>query len=291
MKFLKRIGSWSWRVAAAGAVHAIGSVLGSTVLATLGVDPPRSLQPDATSGLLLLLPGGMVIALGLAAMAIGLHGRPWRRWAILGSFAFVVNGLGTAIETSYFTNVGGGPFLTLASLVASILCALVVAKLFPAPSDREVSGAAGSFVGWSPGRLVLALLAFPFFYFLFGMMIAPIVVPVYEQLDWAFVPPLSTLLPVLLVRGTLFLLVSIPVVALWGRSRGQLAFALAAGHFTAVGLSGLVQATFMPPILRWTHGVEMLATSICYGIALAWLLYARPMEPHHAVVAGDSAPP
>lgn len=290
MKFLKSIGSWSWRVAAAGAVHAIGFVLGSTVAAALGLDAPRSLQPDATSGLLLLLAGGMVIALGLAAMAIGLVGRPWRRWAVLGSFAFVVNGLGTAIETSYFTSVGGGSFLTLASLFASFLCALVAARLFPAPPDREVSGVANKFVRWSPGWLVLALLAYPFFYFLFGMMIAPIVVPVYEQLDWAFVPPLSTILPVLFVRGTLFLLVSIPVVAFWVRSRGQLAFALAVGHFTAVGLSGLVQATFMPPVLRWTHGVEILATSICYGIALAWLLYARPVVPEDAAVAGDSAP-
>jgi hypothetical protein len=107
-------------------------------------------------------------------------------------------------------------------------------------------------------------------------MIAPIVLPYYEQLDFVFVPPMSILLLVLLVRSALFLLVSIPVIAFWCRSRGRLAVALGVGHFTAVGLSGLIQVTVFPTVVRWTHGVEILATSACYGLALAWLLFAPP---------------
>jgi hypothetical protein len=55
--------------------------------------------------------------------------------------------------------------------------------------------------------------------------------------------------------GALFLLVSFPVIVRWGLSRGQLALALAAGHFTAVGLSGLIQAAVFPAVPRWTHGI------------------------------------
>jgi hypothetical protein len=155
--------------------------------------------------------------------------------------------------------------------------------LFPPQLASGASDATGQARGSFPrapgklaGRLLLALLAFPFFYFLFGMMIAPIVLPHYERIDFIVVPPLATILLLQFSRSALFLLVSIPVAVCWGLSRGRLALALAAGHFTAVGLSGLVQATFFPPVVRWTHGIEILATSVCYGLALAWLLFTPP---------------
>ena len=52
--------------------------------------------------------------------------------------------------------------------------------------------------------------------------------------------------------------------------------ALGFGHFVAVGLAGLIMAPFFPPVLRWTHGVEILADSFCYAAALVWLLFPRP---------------
>jgi hypothetical protein len=42
-----------------------------------------------------------------------------------------------------------------------------------------------------------------------------------------------------------------------------------------VGLAGLIQGTFLPAILRWTHGVEVFADSLCYALALVWLLSER----------------
>jgi hypothetical protein len=284
MTTLELIGSWFWRLAAAGAGHAVGLILGSAVAAALGLEPPRDPgSAEAGSGALLLLPGGMAIALGLAAMAFGLAGPRWQRWAILGIFAFVVNGVGTALELSGFSTLGGGVFMTVASLPASFLCALIVVMLFPRSSVPDATGPVRTYLTGGPGRLasrlLLALLAFPFFYFLFGLMIAPIVLPHHERIDFIVVPPLSIILALLFSRSALFLLVSIPIVVCWRHSRGRLALALAAGHFTAVGLSGLIQATFFPAVVRWTHGVEILATSVCYGLALAWLLFAPPRAP------------
>jgi hypothetical protein len=290
MKTLKRIGSWLWRLAAAGLGHAGGLMLGGAVAVALGLEPPRPLpSADPATGALLLLPGGMALALGLAVMAAGIAGPRWRRWAILGAFAFVVNGVGTALELSEFSTLGGGRFSTVANLPASLLCALIVAMLFPPQSEPgalRASGGARAFFSRPAGRLtgglLLAFLAFPFFYFLFGLMIAPIVLPYYERIDFIVVPPLATILLLLCIRSALFLLVSIPVVICWGLSRGRLAFALAAGHFTAVGLSGLVQATFFPTPVRLAHGAEILATSVCYGLALAWLLFTPPATPPRA---------
>ena len=282
MKTLKLIGSWLWRLAIAGAGHAGGLMLGGAVAAALGLEPPRSLpSADPATGALLLLPGGMALALGLAAMASGLAGPRWQRWTILGAFAFVANGVGTALELSRFSTLGGGAFVTLANLPASLLCALIVVMLFP-PVSGEARPVRAPFTrgpGKLAGRVLLAFLAFPFFYFLFGMMIAPIVLPHYERIDFIVVPPLSVILLLVFSRSALFLLVSIPVAVRWGLSRGRLALALAAGHFTAVGLSGLIQATVFPAVVRWTHGIEILATSVCYGLALAWLLFARPGAP------------
>jgi hypothetical protein len=283
MKTLRTIGSWLWRLAAAGAGYAGGLMLGGAAAMALGLEPPRAVSsPDPTTGALLLLPGGMALALGLAVMASGITCPRWLRWAILGTFAFVVNGVGTALELSEFSTLGGGLFTVLANLPASFLCALIVAMLFP-PLASGTSGAVGAFFARAPRRLaggaLLAFLAFPFFYFLFGLMIAPIVLPYYEQIDFILVPPLATILLLLCIRSALFLLVSMPVILCWSLSRGQLAFALGIGHFAAVGLSGLVQATIFPTVVRWTHGFEILATSICYGLALAWLLFTPPVSP------------
>jgi hypothetical protein len=284
MKTLTSIASWLWRLAAAGAAHAGGLMLGGAVAMALGLEPPRALpSAEPATGALLLLPGGMALALGLAVMAAGIGGPRWRRWTILGAFAFVVNGVGTALELSEFSTLGGGPFSAVANLPASFLCALIVVMLFPPQQTSGSSGGIRALFSRAPGRLagslLLAFLAFPFFYFLFGLMIAPIVLPYHEQLDFIVIPPLSTILLLLCIRSALFLLVSMPVAVCWGLSRGRLAVALAIGHFTAVGLSGLVQATFFPPVVRWTHGIEILATSVCYGLALAWLLFTPPRAP------------
>lgn len=288
MKSLKLVGSWLWRLAVAGAGYALGMMLGGALGMALGLEPPRALSSaDPAAGALLLPLGGMALALGLAAMASGLAGSQWRRWIILGSFAFVVNGVGTTIELSEFSNLGGGPFSTVMNLLSGFLCALLVVLLFRPQSASSESGAAQTALTLAPGklagRLLLAFLAFPLFYFLFGMMVAPIVLPYHEHLDFIVVPPLATILLLQAGRSALFLLVSLPVIA----SRGKLALALAAGHFTAIGLCGLAQATFFPTVVRWTHGVEILATCICYGAVLAWLLFSPSGSPASAAHLDD----
>jgi hypothetical protein len=277
MKALRVLFSWAWRLAAAGAAHAVGVVLGGGLALALALTPPSFPQgAEFEPGVLSMVAASLVMAIGLAALASSLAGGFSKRWLILAAFAFVVNGLGTSIEAEAFTTLGGFWFGIVANLPASVLGAFAVASLFSAPS-AEV---AGYFSRWSPGRLtlrlVLALAAFPFAYFLFGMMIAPIVTPYYEEIDFLLVPPLTTLLQVLWLRSALFLAVSWPVIAAWSHSRTRLALALCVGHFTAVGLSGLIQASFFPAVMRWTHGVEILADSALYAALLVWLLYAPP---------------
>lgn len=289
MNILKIIVSWTWRLASASLAHAVGFVLGGGLAVALGLQPLRAPEPvDAGGGVLLLLSGGITIALGLAAIACGLGGPRWRRWLILGGFAFVVHDVGSAIETRIFTTLGANPTLLVSRLVASILCALVVALLFRSRTDA--TGAVdNAFARLSPARRsrrwLLALLAFPAAYWIFGMMVAPIVVPYYERLEFLVIPPPSTILLASFLRGTLFLLVSIPIVVYWRRSRGRLAAALGLGYAAALGgLSLLLSSTFFPPVVRWTHAVEIISSAFCYGLALAWLLF----EPAPAVETAES---
>jgi hypothetical protein len=273
--------SWLWKIPVCVAVLIAGHMLGVGLVAVAGLKlPPSPVPVEEGLQFLLLFPAAAAVALALAGMAVGLAGRWWQRGAILAAFIYGIYGVGNAIEASIFTTLGGEVALGLMHLPPAILGGMAVALLFAAPSAESFGqSAAAFFSGWKPGRLVarlgLAVLAFPFFYFLFGMIIAPIVTPHYAQLDFLVIPPLPTIVKVLFTRSALLLLVTLPVIVGWRLSRRRLFLALSLGHFVAVGFAGLIQTPFFPAVLRWTHGIEILADSVCYAGALVWLFFPR----------------
>ncbi|UCG87930.1 MAG: hypothetical protein JSW71_05135 [Gemmatimonadota bacterium] len=272
---------WLWRIPVCVAVLFAGQTLAVPLISALGLElPPAPLPVEEGIQSLLFLLAAIAIAAALAGMAVGLAGRWWERGTILAAFIYVVYGIGNAIEASIFTTLGGEVALAVMHLPPSVLGGLAVALLFAAPSDQGFTErAAAFFSGWKPGKLAarlgLAVLAFPLCYFLFGVMVSPIVMPHYARLDFLVTPPLPTLLIVVFTRSVLLLLVSLPVIVAWQESRGRLIIALGIGHFVAVGLAGLIQATFFPAVIRWAHGIEILADSLCYAAALAWLFFPR----------------
>jgi hypothetical protein len=272
---------WLWGIPVCVAVLFAGQMLGAALVSILGLElPPSPVAVDSGTQSLLFFPAAIAIAVALAGMAVGLAGRWWERGAILAVFFFGIYGVGNTIETVIFTTLGGQMAMAVMQLPPSVLGALAVVVLFAAPSDEGFRGrAAAFFSSWKPGKLAtrlgLAVLAFPFIYLLFGMMVAPIVTPIYEQLDFLVTPPMPTILKVVSMRSVLLLLVSLPVIVGWRESRGRLILALGVGHFVAVGLAGLIQAPFFPAVLRWTHGIEILADSICYAAVLGWLFFPR----------------
>ena len=272
---------WLWRIPVCTAVLFVGQMLGVALVAALGLELPTApVAVDQGTQSLLFFPAAVTIAVALAAMAVGLVGSWWQRGAILAAFIYVVYGVGNVIEASIFTTLGGEVPLAIMHLPPSVLGGVAVALLFAAPSDEDFSNrVAAFFSGWTPGKLAarlgLAVIAFPFCYFLFGVMVAPIVTPHYARLDFLVTPPLPTMLKIVFTRSVLLLLVSLPVIVGWWESRRRLILALGFGHFVAVGLAGLIQATFFPAVLRWAHGVEILADSLCYAAVLVWLLLPR----------------
>jgi hypothetical protein len=274
MKANNSLFSWIWKLLVCTIAYIVGTVIGGGLVTALSIEMPQAPGGgDPTLQGLLLFPAGLIFALGLAAMATGLAGRWWERWIILSLFLWGINGVGNAIETTIFTTLGGPVGAALAFLLPAICCAYAVAHLFPGPAETSFADQASEFLStWKPSklavRIALGILAFPLVYIFFGMLVAPIVTPYYDQLDFLKIPPISVMLPVLHGRSALILLVTLPVIFGWAGSRKHFIFGLGLGNATAVGLGGLMQVTFFPVILRWVHGVEILAD----GIAYAWLL-------------------
>ena len=126
-----------------------------------------------------------------------------------------------------------------------------------------------------------AILAFPLVYFIFGAMVAPIVVPTYRAgIAGLVLPPLSIILSVQLVRSTLFLFASLPFLILWKGKRGSLIFSLGLTHWFTVGLFGLLQAHQFSRTLRIAHSLEIGADSFAYAALLVLLLSPRPVTKH-----------
>ncbi|MDX1582291.1 MAG: hypothetical protein R3338_01700 [Thermoanaerobaculia bacterium] len=277
----KSVVAFVWKIGVAGVVMTFGVMAGAMLASAWGLELPKVPgRVDPTSSTLLLLAGSMAFAAGLAALDAGLAGGRSVRFVVLAAFGVIVHAIGNALEASIFSTLGGELASLAVRLPSTVLGALAVVLLFGRTAGEGAREKTSVWLdGWSAGRLsirlVLAVAAFPLIYFSFGIMIAPIVTPHYQALDFLVIPPLSTILTVLSIRSVLLLLASLPVIVLWIRSRGQLVLALGLGHFVAVGLTDLIQASFFPAILRWTHGAEILADSFVYALALVWLLVPR----------------
>jgi hypothetical protein len=270
-----------WKIPVCWAAMAAGAILGHVAATALGLEMPRvdfGVSPDLQFALMLL--GSMAFAAGLAAMNTGMTGSRRERWLALALFGFVVHGVANTLEAGIFSNVGGELAILVMKLPSTLLCALAVVLLFAPVSSASLRERLSAWASAWPAtslaaRLCVGVVAFPVIYFSFGMLIAPIVTPHYNALEFLVIPPLPAILVVLFTRSLLLLLVSLPVVAGWSGTRGGLAIALGLGHFVAVGLTDLLQAPFFPAVLLWTHGIEILADSMLYALVLSWLLVPR----------------
>jgi hypothetical protein len=271
---------WLWSIPICVIALIVGQMLGAGLAAALHMEQPQALMSNDASHALLLIPSSLAISVALAILAAGLSGNRWQRTTILAVFLYGVNGLGTMIETTIFTTLGATGALTVTPLPQAVLGGLTAAMLFPAISTNDLGARWKAFLTrWTPtslaARLGVAVLAFPIIYLVFGAIVGPIVTPYYRQLDFLVLPTMPAIIGIAFTRSVLFLLVSLPMIVMWRLTRGRLILALGIGHFVAVGLSGLIVATFFPPALRWAHGFEIFADSMCYGAALGWLLFRR----------------
>jgi hypothetical protein len=264
------------KLAACVAIFAISLVAGGMLIHLLHL--PIGGPPTHTSQqtqFLLALAAGASLALGIFPLARRLTGPFTRRWIVLGGFVFLALGVNTMIELTIFSNLLGGGAAAQAILYFVQAAFLGAAIAFFFGTEEKAAGLPHrGLVAWT-GRGIAAWVGFPVIYFFFGMCIAPVVVPYYRAgVAGLHIPPISSILQVQLIRSAVFLASSLPLIALWKGSRRELWLALGLAHAVTVGIFGLVQATFMPGVLRIVHSLEITADSFVYAGLLVLLFSA-----------------
>ena len=274
----------------AGLLFVVGSILSGMLAGALHIAIPNFNPATANpqTMFLMFILACPLLGLGLVPLAYGIRGSRTIRWFSLALFLFLCLAVNTVIEMRIFTIVlaqGGAGVLVASFILPAILCAFLLASIGddgtnePAVSESiNAFFAAHSITGWL-WRLILAIFAFPLAYLIFGMMVAPFVVDYYRHgIAGLILPSMSVILPTQMVRSTLFLIASLPFIVLWKKTRGSLIFSLGLAHWLVVGLFGLVQALWFPPVLRIAHSLEIGGDSFAYAAAIAFLLFPRNQQ-------------
>lgn len=267
-----------WRIVVCGFVFAAGLVASRLISQTMGVSPPRmpTQAPEAVAGYYLLV-GSVVLAAGITRLSQGVRGTRWVRWLVLATFLFIGFGVSSTIETSIFSSTHGVLLMMPVLLLPCCLLAGAETALRRRPDANRLPApsAAAFFRGrtWAQWawRFAAGIVAFPLVYFIFGIVVSPVVTEYYVRGTAGLVlPEPGLILSIQLTRSILYLLVTLPVMILWSGSRRQLVVALALAFFVFVAAYDIVLAYRVPNVLLVTHAFEVLADSFVY----AWLLVA-----------------
>lgn len=241
-------------------------------LPTMPTIPGETRSPE-TQFLTTMLLSTLLIA-SLLPLANGLRGSWLYRGIAIAGLLFVTLGLNTVIELTIFSNLlPNGNLLVSTFFVLPALLPAAVVTFGKARTEPATFGSLNA-TGWG-WRLLVAWLAFPVIYFVFGMFVGPIVVPYYNAgVAWLKIPPIDVILRTQLLRSLFFLAASFPAVLLWTKSRRQFILAMGLAHAMTVGIFQLAGASFLPAVLRVAHSLEITADSFAYAAVLG-LLFIR----------------
>ncbi len=259
-------------------LYSLGFILGVSFLTHTSLPLPTLLK-NPTPHPLEESFSALAVALGAAVVARGFRGSFLSRWFLLVLFLYVLGHFISAMESAYFTKIGGTGFLMAMGLFPSILGAFGVTLLTRPSGQTEpfFKSAREYFRGRAPRewlwRLALAWLSFPAIYLLFGSMVAPLVKPYYESVDILALPSMGTLVTLQLARSLLILAAILPFFISWKGTRGRLIAVFGWAFYSLTGLNGLLAGTFLPEQIRWVHGVETLADAAAYAVVAAYWLF------------------
>ncbi|MDT8066951.1 MAG: hypothetical protein ROO76_02170 [Terriglobia bacterium] len=257
--------------------YMLGVSLTWTLVGALHLPAPHPIPGVTTGGLLFGMSlGTLLLAAGLVPLAVGLGGSRPRRSGALFVVILVAVGLNTMIEATVFSTfvTVGIAWMTAQYVLPSLLLATALAVLF-SKNEKQSEPPRFSAAQWA-WRLVVAWVAFPAIYWVFGMCVAPFVLFAYRAgIAGLTVPPVPVILRTVFIRSALFLVSSLPIIALWSGSRRSLFIAFGVAESMMVGIFGLVQASWFPMTLRVAHSIEITLDSFAYIGVLVLLFAAR----------------
>ncbi len=262
-------------------------MVGGMMMNLLGLPLPalgRQLKPFQS--LISSLIAGTLTGLTLGPLASRLNLPLFGRACLWFLLLFVLNGLVNVVEAIFFTTI---PLSQLASSFAILafgqaaLAVLLTLLFRPQQTGpglltrlRETL-AQRTRVSWAL-RFGLAALSYLPIYYAFGMIVAPFVLPYYNNPDMGLnlvVPGLGVILPLEIGRGLLYAPTMFPLIAVLRGGAWSRAFWLGLTIAVLGSWVPMLQAPGWPLVLRMAHGLEITADAFVQGIVLAWLLGTR----------------
>jgi hypothetical protein len=300
MSRLSRFAGLLARSLIVGVGFAFALMLGGMTMNILGLPlPSLGRQPKPFQSLVSSLIAGVLMGLTLGPLSSRLKLPFFGRAILWLLLLLVLNGLINTIEAVFFTTISHGQLVSSLAILAfgQVAVALLLTMLFRpqetglgllARLRETLAQRTGASWTW---RFGLASLSYLPIYYLFGMIVAPFVLPYYDNPDLGLnltVPGIGVIVPLEIARGLVYALTLFPLIAVlrgsyWSR-------ALWVGLTIAVLGSWvpMLQAIFWTPVLRLAHGLEITADAFTQGFVLTWLL-AHPYETYQALIGPDRA--
>ena len=278
----------------AGLVWQVGLIAGAVIAPLLGFEaPPSPPGVDPT----LLLPLGVLIGAPVAILLGELNRRlrlPFvPRALVVFLFNYLVYGVGQTLEQVLFTVNASFGYGIVSGLVQAALFALIVAALWrPATTDRVIRDILPDFLrtrrplDWI-WRLAVAWLIYLPIYWGVGRLVSPIVAPLYEAAEFGLVlPETAAMIDMQYLRGAVYLLAVLPIVALWPGPRRSLWLWLGAGLLIQIAATPILLAYWYPIPFRLAHALELAVDSFAQAVVYAQLLFT----PQHAAGEARTSP-
>ena len=271
--------AWLWKIPLIGSTYFAATAISGAMVTAVGLKFPEF--PGQTYSPALSFLASIVLGAAVYLLARGVRGSVKFRWLVLFAFIYISYCVNNQIEGATFTTVEGLETMLVFFLFPCALISAAAAFLVKPPvdgdtlttvfSDRPISS------WW--WRAVLAWLAFPFIYYIFGMVAYPFVAHTYESGELGLtVPSQSVILGIVTIRSLLFLFAVIPILSNWSGSRTSLFVALASSFSAMVGVSGLIGAAWLPQTMRIVHSIEIIADSLVHAWVLVALLVPKQKD-------------
>lgn len=276
-----------WKIPIIGAIYFVGIVIAGAVVKRVGLPFPE--VPGQTWIPILGFLTAVTLSVGLALLANGIAGTPFKRGSILLVFFYVSFVINNQIEAVVYSTTAEAPtmllFFILPCLMASAAAALLTRSSEERPALTTVFADRPITAWW--WRVVLAWLAFPVIYYFFGALIYPLVADAYTSPDFGLrLPGPLVVIAAVSLRSLLFLAASIPILVTWKGTRRGLVLSLATALAAMVGVAGMFESTWMPLHMKLVHGIEIIADSLLH----AWVLVALLVPGRHRATEKTASP-
>jgi hypothetical protein len=227
--------------------------------------------------------GGIFIAILLAWMLPKTRLKRFDLIVLVWLVLFVVQQFSNLVEAYFFTSLYSLVPVFVSAIFLSLLTTLVegimAAALFLRKiHDRSlVSELSSHFkerssASWA-WRIVVSSVAYFPIYFIFGALIGPFILPYYMNPSFGLkIPSFAVIIPLEFLRGFLYVLVLLPIIAAVQSSRRTLVAVLASVLYVPGALVPLIVQTSLPSGIVPFHLAEILGDSIAYGAVIAYLL-------------------